>query len=328
MSASESDTSEPLFGFVARRACPACAAPDPRTLYRSRFDEGGIAAFVRTYYHADPALLNAGEYRLERCHACGLTFQGLIGDERLLETLYTDWVAEPQDPEAEIDTYRADIRNVRLSRDAHEVMAAASYLGTPLARLRTLDYGMGWALWARIAARLGCQSFGSDLAQPRMAFARQHGVEAVTDAQIADLSFHFINTEQVFEHVPQPLDLLRRLKGALLPGGVVKISVPSGTGADGIVSMLSGGRYTGDYPSIMPVQPLEHVNSFTPRSLAAMAEAAGMKVVRPSYWHRYAFLRHRGTLSLAQPKRLVKEMVRPWHQYHNARNVFAWLVAA
>lgn len=323
----EAEASAPL-GFVDRSACPGCGASDVATLFRTPFDKGGIGTFVRTYYGIDPDILAAGEYRLDQCQACGLTFQGLIGDDRLLEALYTDWVEEPGDPETEIDTYRADINNIRLSRDAHEVMAASSFLGVPLKQLTTLDYGMGWALWARIAAALGCRSYGSDLSKPRMAFAQSHGVNAVTDAQIADQRFHFINTEQVFEHVPEPLELLRRLKRSLLPGGVVKISIPSGANADQLVTMLKDGRYEGDYPTIIPVQPLEHVNSFTSQSLAAMADAAEMRIVRPSLRHGYAFLRHRGTLSLSQPKRVAKEMVRPWHQYHNPRNLFAWLVAA
>jgi 2-polyprenyl-3-methyl-5-hydroxy-6-metoxy-1,4-benzoquinol methylase len=320
-------TSSP-FGFATRSVCPGCRASDIMTLYRTGFDEGGIGTFVRTYYGIDPKILTAGEYRLDQCRACKLIFQGCIGDDRLLETLYTDWVEEPGDPEAEIDTYRADINNVRLSRDAHEVMAASSFLRVPLSQLTTLDYGMGWALWARIAATLGCQSYGSDLSKPRMAFAARHGVNAITDAEIADRRFHFINTEQVFEHVPEPLELLCRLKRSLLPGGVVKISIPSAAKVDHLITMLKDGRYQGDYPTIVPVQPLEHVNSFTQQSLAAMADVAKMRIVRPSFRHGYAFLRHYGTLSLSQPKRVAKELVRPWHQYNNSRNLFAWLVAA
>ena len=91
MSAVQAEPSASL-GFVARSSCPGCGASDTVTVYRTRFDQGGIGTFVRTYYEIDPQILAAGEYRLDRCKICGLTFQGLIGDDRLLETLYTDWV--------------------------------------------------------------------------------------------------------------------------------------------------------------------------------------------------------------------------------------------
>ena len=313
------------YGFRDRQRCPGCHGAETRTRYETSFAAGGVGVFVRDYYHVDPALLAARPYRLDECGRCGLVFQAFIGDDRLLADLYTHSVGEPEDPERDIDTYRADMAAVRLSRDAHEVMAASSFTGVPLDRLRTLDYGMGWALWARIAALLGCRSYGSDLAEPRMAFARAHGVEAVTDAEIGALQFDFINTEQVFEHVPEPLDLLRRLAASLAPGGVVKLSLPSGERADALIAMLAQGRYAGDYPSIIPVQPLEHINSFRKRSIDVMAAAAGMRVVRPSLWHRYAFLRHAGTVEPRRPGKTAKELVRPVYQYRDPANLFVWL---
>lgn len=321
----EFGTDGPAYAFVARERCPACGSPEVSTLYESAFASGAIGTFVRSYYRVDPTLLGAAAYRLDRCRACGLTFQANVGGPELLSDLYTHWVEEPGDPDRDIPTYRDDIGAVRLSRDAHEVMAAASFLGKPLSELRTLDYGMGWALWPRIAAALGCRSFGSDLSEPRMEFARRHGVDAVTDEEIAGLRFDFINTEQVFEHVPEPLELLRRLERSLAPGGVIKISVPSGEGADAIVAALKAGTHKGDYPSIIPVQPLEHVNAFTRGSIRAMARAAGLEPVKPNLWHRYAFLRHRGTIAPTRPRKAAKELVRPWYQHRDPRNLFTWL---
>lgn len=323
------NVAEPLipvrYSFVARTSCPGCGVGNPETLYVSRFTDGAIGRFVREYYGIDPTCLDTSLYQLDRCQNCGLVFQANVGDDRLLSDLYTHWVEEPGDPDRDIPTYREDIGAIRLSRDAHEIMAAASFLGKPLRQLRTLDYGMGWALWPRIAAALGCHSHGSDLSEPRMAFAREHGVETVDDAAIAGITFDFINTEQVFEHVPEPLRLLRFLAASLVPGGVIKISVPSGEDADAIVSGLAGGTNGGGYAELIPVQPLEHVNSFSHRSLSAMASAARLEVVRPSYWHRYAFLRHRATLDPTRPRKVAKEMVRPWYQYHDSRNLFMWL---
>jgi len=184
--------SRSLYDFEARTVCPACESPDSTILFESGFDHGGIGTFVRTYYGVDTARLSRATYRLDQCAKCNLVYQHNVGSDELLRDLYTDWVENPQDPEAEIDTYRRDIRAPLLSRDAHEVIAAASYLGVPLQELRTLDFGMGWALWARIAAILGCQSYGSDLSQSRMDFARSHGVKAVDLEEIryASVRFH------------------------------------------------------------------------------------------------------------------------------------------
>lgn len=313
------------FGFVARDPCPACRGKETETVFSSPFDAGGIGRFVRDYYHIDPAVLREAPYELRLCRGCGLVFQRHVGGPALLEELYSNWVEEPEDPERDIDTYRAEIEAIPESRDAHELMTAASYLGVPLERLKTLDYGMGWALWARIAARLGCDSFGSDLAPPRMDYAARHGVQILTDAEIGAHRFHFINTEQVFEHVPEPLGLLERLAAALVPGGVVKISVPSGERVEPLLALLNSGAYRGDADTIMPVQPLEHLNCFRRRSVQAMADRVGLDIVRPGPWHGYAFLRRRGTINLARPRKAAKEMIRPWYQYRNPSNLYLWL---
>ncbi len=313
------------YGFTERNRCPACHDGQVCSRYETAFADGGIGIFVRSYYGIDPETLSGQPYHLSECAACGLVFQKYIGDDRLLSALYTHWVSEPEDPERDIATYRADIAAIRLTRDAHEIMAASSFLGIPLARLRTLDYGMGWALWARISQGLGCASFGTDLAEPRMEFARRHGVTAVTDAEIADLQFDFINTEQVFEHVPQPLDLLRRLSKSLTPGGVIKLSLPSGETAPALIAMLEQGRYAGDYRTIMPIQPLEHINAFRKSTIGVMAGAAGLQIVRPGLRHRYAFLRHRGAIDARNGRKVAKELIRPIYQYRDRSNLFVWL---
>lgn len=316
--------SEP-YNFEERKRCPGCHENGSKTRFRSEFADGGIGKFVREYYHVDTGLLAARPYQLEECTSCSLVFQKFVGDDSLLSDLYTHWVDEPEDPERDIDTYRADISAIRLSRDAHEIMAAASFTGTNLSDLKTLDYGMGWALWARISKALGCQSFGSDLSQPRMEFARRHGVAAVNDEEISGLTFDFINTEQVFEHVPEPLDLLCRLAKSLKHGGVIKLSLPSAERVDTLIGLLADGGYAGDYKTIVQVQPLEHINSFKMKSIFEMASKAGLKVVKPSLWHRYAFLRHTEAVNLSRPKKTIKELVRPVYQHRDPSNLFVWL---
>lgn len=313
------------YGFETREACPACRSTATERLYSSPFDSGGIGTFVRDYYHIDPAVLRRAPYELERCLDCGLVYQHHVGDPELLTELYSNWVDEPEDPERDIDTYRAEIQAIPESRDAHELMTAASFLGRPLEGMKTLDYGMGWALWARIAARLGCDSFGSDLAPPRMDYAARHGVRTVTDEEIPNHRFDFINTEQLFEHVTEPLALLERLAGALAPGGVIKISVPSGERIEPLIEALRSGAYQGDRDSIMPVQPLEHLNCYRRSTLEAMAGRVGLDIVRPGPWHGWAFLRRRGTIRPSRPKKALKELVRPWYQYRSPTNLYVWL---
>lgn len=312
------------YRFLPRTHCPACGSADTVPRYGVGFDEAPIRAFIENYYRIDAAAFGAARYQLDRCRSCTLLFQRWIGDETLLRELYGVWIEKEGDPEVE-PSYREDIRDIPRSRDAHEIMVAAAHLRLTPRDMTTLDYGMGWALWARIAAWLGCRSYGFDLSPSRMDFAALHGVVTLEDDEIGPPRFHFINTEQVFEHVPEPGRLAEKLAGALLPGGILKISVPAGDGADAIIARLEKSESGLSRDDLMPVQPLEHVNCFTRRSVDLLAARLGFNIVTPSLVHRYAFLRRRGTVPLLRPKKLAKELIRPFYQFHNRRNLYRWL---
>src|SRR5262249_3118040 len=146
---------------------------------------------------------------------------------------------------------------------------------------------------------LGCKSHGYDLSQERFAFAQSYGI-------IADLEdrFHFINTEQVLEHVTEPSALVADLASRLRPQGILKISVPSNHGLKATFERLAAGQARVPRDEIMPLQPLEHVNCFTAKGLELMS---GLTIVRPSLVDRYSFLPE--GIGVRYPRRAIKELV-------------------
>lgn len=67
-----------------------------------------------------------------------------------------------------------------------------------------------------------------------------------------------------------PLEVLRGLAGQLKPGGVLFMSVPD----------CSGITTPQNFTEFHKVQPVEHVNAFTPASLQEIAGRAGFIPVR------------------------------------------------
>lgn len=305
------------FSFKSRDACPACGSSEWTTLYKCPFNKPPLSNFLADYYRR-PIELD-GEYRVEQCRKCGTLFQGEVGNDKLLATLYGSWIKSGRPEQDSAHCY--DVTNPRRSRDGHEIMAAAAHLGLPLDQLITLDFGMGWASWARISAALGCQSYGHDLSEERRTHAERHGVRTDIDGR----HYHFINTEQVMEHVSDPWTVVAQLAGKLRSGGILKISVPSNRGAAGTLERLKRGQPTVTHGEIMPILPLEHVTCFTPAGLERLGRRFGLHPVCPAYRHRYAFLTKRGALDFRDPKRVAKELIRPWYQFHNSRNLYVWL---
>jgi 2-polyprenyl-3-methyl-5-hydroxy-6-metoxy-1,4-benzoquinol methylase len=312
------------YGFVERAKCPLCGSRSAKSEFCSRFDEGVIGRFVASYYLIDPSEISAAPYELMRCPECTLLYQRFAGDDRLLRDLYGKWVSGHSRPECD-PQYQAEVSAPLRSRDGHEILVAAEFLRTNPAKMTVLDFGMGWGLWARIARQLGCASYGQELAEERVAYARGHGIKIVALRELGRPMFDFINTEQVMEHIRDLAPTVELLVASLRPGGILKVSVPNSKRAGRIAAELRAGRCRGSLEELMPVHPLEHVNSFTETALSVLAEKLGLELVRPGPITRFAFLKHCGSIAYTRPGKAAKEIVRPFYQYHNRSNLYVWM---
>lgn len=320
------DAAPGVYRFVDRIACPVCMARTVQPLYTCGFAEKPVRSYMNQYYGAQRAQeVDGHRYTLVKCTACQLVYQRSIGDAAFLERLYDQWLNEPTAASEADRAASAQLARVGLTRDAHELMWVSHCLSKPLPELNTLDYGMGFGLWARISRSLGCQSFGFDLSHTRMRAASEAGVKVLREEDFPADTFDFINTEQVFEHVPAPRELAKRLAASLKPGGILKISVPYGEDIERRIERCEWQAERGSRHSLDPVAPLEHINCFKSETLRRLAADLGLSFLRPQILSQFAYLAHSGTWSLAAPSNLLKELSRPLQRRFSRRSFYVWL---
>ena len=174
------------------------------------------------------------------------------------------------------------------------------------------EHGQG--LWLPVS--------GSELSVERIEHARSIGIGIVEWDQIPGSDFHFINTEQVFEHLIDPLETIRHLARGLRPGGLLMISVPDGRGMASRLGKLAGLARI-ERQSIMPVQPLEHVNCFDDRSLAALGKMAGLAKIRPGLRMLY-----NGSSGWLDARQGLKNLLRPIYRHIYPKSTFVYLTRA
>lgn len=225
----------------------------------------------------ETAYLSDMDYILVECQTCGLLFQRQVLDDFLTHKLYEVWI----DPQKALQ--RAFEKQTKISYFidySREISDLLAYFGTSPNQLKFLDFGMGWGYWCRMAAAFGVSVWGAELSESRIAHAETLGVKIMAWDDIPGQELDFINTEQVMEHLADPLEVLCHLVKGLKSGGVVKLSVPD---SHRIKSRLQNPVWTlppgmRKYP-LNPVAPLEHLNGFTYRSLVTLAEKAGLSAV-------------------------------------------------
>jgi 2-polyprenyl-3-methyl-5-hydroxy-6-metoxy-1,4-benzoquinol methylase len=172
--------------------------------------------------------------------------------------------------------------------------------------LSFFDFGMGWGEWALMAKAFGCRSYGSELSKICLEYANSNGINIVSWDEIPQSQFDFINTEQVFEHISNPLQTLCHLKKGLKADGLLKISVPTVNFMERRLRIMDWNSHKGTRNSLNPVAPLEHINFYRRTSLIMMANLSGMKEVFLPIKNQYQY-----TTEWVGVKRIAKNMLLP-----------------
>lgn len=293
--------------FSLRDKCPSCNSAHLTELYRKPYDKPPISEYLESFYqgHVEFKYLKNASFILCECDKCGMIFQKEIPDGSLMEVLYEKWI----DPRKVFERHNQNDDLNLYAYFAQEISTIIAYFKKVPSELSFLDFGMGWGKWALMAKGFGCESYGTELSEERIKYAISKGIKVITWDEIPRHEFNFINIEQVFEHIPNPLDTLDYLKDSLMPNGIIKISVPTAGNIKNRLKLMDWSAPYGTKNSLNPVAPLEHINYFRRNSLIEMATLVGMKEVAIPMMTQYIY-----TSNWYGLKRIVKNMLLPLYR--------------
>jgi hypothetical protein len=142
-----------------------------------------------------------------------------------------------------------------------------------------LDYGSGKGAWAELASKCGFAVWAYEPSLNRSAsgpkLPKCRFLNRAED--LKGNKYDLINLEQVLEHTPQPLQVLRSLKALSHPRTLVRISVPN------IGRIKRRKDFLADYPfngkTMHPMSPFEHLQGFSWKSFRMMVNLSGLAEV-------------------------------------------------
>jgi SAM-dependent methyltransferase len=232
------------------------------------------AELFRAYAYLAPLAkeLRSHNYSILRCPTCNLYFQELVADPDESERLYNSYTgrhpAAPARPLAELAHFAEDAMIIRLL--------------FPHRRPVVLDYGMSTGNWAAMTRAYDCEVWGTDIKEQSRDIAQQRGIVFSPFTQLPENHFDFINADQVFEHLAEPLETLKTLANSLKPGGKLKISTPYDRHISAKIQRAKAGDYDKDAfgRAFESMCPLLHLNLFEKSNLLTMAHKSDLSPYR------------------------------------------------
>ena len=261
--------------FIYRATCAVCGKNTGKIIYSQNFNDNSLWGYLNEYYggRLDKSCLSNGVYELAECFVCGFIWQTHVLNNELMELLYTTWISPEESLNKKTGAKYGMFQNYSVEVKSIPLLVFNGNTKKP-GEIKVLDFGMGWGYWCLMAKAHGFDVSGYEISQKRLAHARNNGIKTINSmSELKDNKFDFINTTGIFEHIPDPRDMLEILIKCLEPGGVIRMSVP-----DGIV--LKNCEIS---PRIKAIHPLEHINCFKHSNLIKFAVSGGLEYFRQPY---------------------------------------------
>ena len=236
--------------FVTRTSCITCKSDELSQLSRGRYSDEPLRSFLANDPFGEdplPHLLEA-EWCFVQCQSCGQKFHQKILSPEWNKIYYDRWISSEA------------IEELGRARGIHGFHA---------------DFGKGKHATERV---LQIELLTRKL---RVEFSAAREKTKVIDffgnldqvkQEIEPAHFHAVVLFEVLEHLSEPLEVLQSIRPLVKDGGILVLETPNCPDVTSIEN-----KY--DYRLI---NPLGHINAFTPETQERIAKEAGFKRITPS----------------------------------------------
>ncbi|WP_320682323.1 class I SAM-dependent methyltransferase [Prochlorococcus sp. MIT 1314] len=259
-----------------KKGCPICSHNEYETVIK--LDESNQGRFINLSNKKYKGYLEEitpdfSKVKILRCSNCSHHWYAWKPNDRELINMYDKHVPE-----------RKKLLKTQKSKASKYIKRELIDLKKFIKKINPtlLDYGSGFGLWTSIAKDINFIVFAYEPSSNRLAKSKEinnHDINFINNLKdIAQKQIDLINIEQVLEHLPNPLGVLKELNYLSNTKTVVRIRVPN------LAKCKEGKTLYKSWPfndkSMHTLTPYAHLNGFTQSSLRISYSRAGFK---PAY---------------------------------------------
>ncbi len=206
-------------------------------------------------------LYRNSDYSIEKCNECGLVRTNSLDTQQYVE-YHRDAKEYTKDEELFRNIFLKRFQNISKYKKKGKVLDIGASTGTML----SIFQKAGWTVW------------GIEPSKKAVSVARKRNIKMThgffENVKLPVNHFDVVLMNHTFEHVEDPLMVLKKIKKVLKNDGIVYIDVPNFDSWDAKVKGSNWGY----------LMPSEHTFHYTHKTLRKLMEKAGFEVVWWGSW--------------------------------------------
>jgi len=245
-----------------RNSCPCCNKTYEKCVFSLSYKDNNIKSFLKSYYGYEISnffsSLENYNYNLILCKNCNTIYQEYIPSIEFSIKLYNEIMIDEQTLQKK---KKFSIKNFK--EYFNELYAFENLLKKKSYDIKILEFGAGWGYWSRCAASMNFNIYAHELSQSKKNYIKNQNINILESLKNRNQNFDIIYSNQTFEHLNFPREIIIDLLKLLKPGGYIYLKFPN--------SYLF--KYKIKKSNVIkkgPLQPLEHLNLFSKKSFEMM----------------------------------------------------------
>lgn len=238
--------------LIKREYCPCCKSKNYKTIFKKKYSTPELKNYLENYYKTNFDFLSNDYYQLEHCKECFCIFQLFIPNNDFINYLYEELIDQDKNLEKQ---KKLNIKNFQIYLE--EAKYLIKYFNKSQKKISILEFGCGFGSWSIFMKSLKFDICVSEISKSRVKYLNENNIDIV-DLN-TEKKFDCIYSNQVLEHLENPLEILIKLKSFLKKDGIMIHKVPSSIGFKKKLNK-----------NYMPrkdcAHPLEHINVYNKKT--------------------------------------------------------------
>lgn len=274
------------------------------------------------FEHKGSVVEETGGYEVLECMYCGFKHLNPLPSPEVLDEFYKKQY---------YDSHKTDYISNQLAEEEYLSVVfkeRLEFLAKYSRDRDILDIGCGAGAFLNAAQKSGWNSFGVEPSDLAVNKALETGIKVFNgtfdEFYVSNQrTFDVVQLKNVLEHVPDPIDMLRKCYQILKSGGVLYVEVPN----DYDLIQRCGVKIVGERNHWVSIP--DHINYFNFKSLKKLVGKLGFKIIKldttfPMYiflWIGKNFISDKKIGSEVNKKRIAFEMFFYWYKLTVLKNI-------